>query len=1222
MAIGSFFNKHLWLSLCLFSLIITLAIDEGIFSDQKRRVDPQAAITENLHRELDRLDEHVQDISATAIVSLDRLFSRLTTDEATPFFLFENGEVIYWSTNRFVPRYGTLTGTYLYKFLSLKSGEYVVKRKVINSAENRVIEIFTLLPLTSASAISDEFVENGMNARIFGRSTYSLSIDTATDRQVFSPEGIFLFSFEGSPLMKIDYPIYDGFILLLYVFVIFCFLKAGFHYAQDLAMRKDVFYGASLLAIFLIVFRFFSVYYEFPLSIIDWHIFDPFDYADGGWQPSIGDLLLNVFTLMALVLFIFVNSHRVVWKLKPQQLWLIGFFALVLTAHFVYQLESMITNGQWSFDVAEEISFSVSKVLGYFAVFISACMPVLMMHLLLLRAEFLTQKKSITLSLAISGVIALVVFGFTSISAISIFGLLCLYCALVLLFGLASQLSKLNYSSFLHLFLSSFIWSAIALVVLDETVVEELRLNKTALAIDLQSENDITAEYLLNQARLNIETDILIQNNISNPFSPKDLIEQKIRRVYLGDYFDKYEIEMILYNGNGKAINATAVDVDVLKEVYAIEENNTEFEHLYFLNDDFPQSLKQYYLFCEVKRYGALTGYVVLKLDRKRQLNNSILPRLLLDEESIPNLKNDLSYAFFKSGMIEEQNGTFNYRRNFNMQLLDDERAKLRGVLENGFSHTVFDLPEEDTHLVISSPVYPLAYKVTNFSIFFLFMIALIMTVFGLISLLINAKKQQTTISTKVQILLNFAFFLPLITVSIIVLQLVNETVEENLESKYLNTTRSAAENLVNPLYYFLQSREANGEMIENRIAEISQYAGADINLFNTKGQLIATNQRLIFDNELLAPFANPDAVASIIESSNIGELQLEQVGDIDYKATYYAIIGGDSRDLLGVLSMPFFDSQEELVDEQRQILSNILNAFTLIFVVFVILSFLASRVITYPFAYLTQKIRSTTLTKENEPLVWQADDEIGLLVREYNTMLLNLEKSKKALAQSEKESAWREMAQQVAHEIKNPLTPMKLKLQHLKRVLSEASSTEEAYEKPINNLLQQVDTLSDIATTFSAFAKMPIPVNERMDVSQVLKRTIGLFSAQDVLIERNIPIDKIWVMADEKLLGRIFNNLILNAIQSTKEDMQAKIHVDVEVLNKKVRISIADEGRGIPEDIKDKVFIPKFSTKREGSGIGLAIAKRGVEHAGGSIWFESFEGEGTTFFIEFPIID
>jgi len=483
-------------------------------------------------------------------------------------------------------------------------------------------------------------------------------------------------------------------------------------------------------------------------------------------------------------------------------------------------------------------------------------------------------------------------------------------------------------------------------------------------------------------------------------------------------------------------------------------------------------------------------------------------------------------------------------------------------------------------------------------------------------------RKASTTLSAKIQILLNFAFFLPLIIVSIVVLRLVNRTVEEKIETQYLSITESAAQNLANQLQDFLEGQSENNEALENRITEISLYAQADINLFNRNGRLIATNQRLIFENEILAPFANPSAMANIVEAGNKEQLSIERVGDLTYRSTFYGIRSNEDNRLLGILTMPFFDSEEQLKAEQRDILSNILNAFTFIFVIFVVLSFLASRILTYPFKYLTQKIKETTLSTLNEPLEWQANDEIGLMVREYNKMLLNLEKSKKALALSEKESAWREMAQQVAHEIKNPLTPMKLKLQHLKRILSEAPELGTDFNKPIDSILNQVETLSDIATSFSSFAKMPMPISERLNLVEELRKSVRLFKGNRAEIKSNIPKQPVWIMADTKLLGRIFNNLILNAEQSLVEDQKGELLIELVVTYNKARITFADNGYGIPDDIKEKIFIPKFSTKEEGSGIGLAIAKRGVEHAGGSIWFDSTLGKGTTFYLEFPLTD
>jgi len=243
-------------------------------------------------------------------------------------------------------------------------------------------------------------------------------------------------------------------------------------------------------------------------------------------------------------------------------------------------------------------------------------------------------------------------------------------------------------------------------------------------------------------------------------------------------------------------------------------------------------------------------------------------------------------------------------------------------------------------------------------------------------------------------------------------------------------------------------------------------------------------------------------------------------------------------------------------------------------------------------------------------------------MISEYNKMLLHLEQSKETLAQTEKEIAWREMAKQVAHEIKNPLTPMKLTLQHLQmRIQRENPDLQKLTEKPFETLLAQIDLLSDIATSFSTFAKMAVPKNEVFDIAEVLRQTLHLYESDATIqLIRTIQKGVYEVKGDKQLFSQIFTNLILNAIQAVPNARKPAISVSLYEQGGLVRIEIRDNGTGIPADIQHKVFLPNFSTKFTGSGIGLALAKRGIEHAGGKIWFET-EGEvGTCFFIEMPI--
>jgi len=240
--------------------------------------------------------------------------------------------------------------------------------------------------------------------------------------------------------------------------------------------------------------------------------------------------------------------------------------------------------------------------------------------------------------------------------------------------------------------------------------------------------------------------------------------------------------------------------------------------------------------------------------------------------------------------------------------------------------------------------------------------------------------------------------------------------------------------------------------------------------------------------------------------------------------------------------------------------------------------------------------------------------------------MLIKLDESKDALARSQKESAWREVAQQVAHEIKNPLTPMKLTIQKLQRSLGRDKESSQQLAGDLENLLDQLNTLNDIVTSFSEFAKMPIPKAEQVDVIKVVNEVCSIFSSDKSLdIELHFHAEKALIMSDKKLMGRIISNMLINSKQSRNSGQeQVKVEITTDYLEKNglLRLSFKDNGRGIPAEIKDRIFMPKFSTKDEGSGIGLAVAKHGVEHGGGSIWVESSENEGTTFIIEFPAIN
>jgi nitrogen fixation/metabolism regulation signal transduction histidine kinase len=279
---------------------------------------------------------------------------------------------------------------------------------------------------------------------------------------------------------------------------------------------------------------------------------------------------------------------------------------------------------------------------------------------------------------------------------------------------------------------------------------------------------------------------------------------------------------------------------------------------------------------------------------------------------------------------------------------------------------------------------------------------------------------------------------------------------------------------------------------------------------------------------------------------------------------------------------------------------------------------------LTSPLSMLSEGLASVELGKKSEHLEYKGSDEIGEMVKQYNRMVDELDESAEKLADSEREYAWREMAKQIAHEIKNPLTPMKLNIQQLlkswKDGIPDFGARIEGFSR---NQIEYIDTLSSIASAFSSFAKMPGTNPMEVDLLDHVRSTLELFKNTDnVTFEVHWPHEsKIFIFADREHLNGIFSNLFKNSIQAIPSGRKGLVEVKTEVVRNKVIISVHDNGSGIPEELQKKMFTPNFTTKSSGTGLGLSIVKKYIEGSNGRVWFESEAGKGTVFHLEFPLM-
>jgi nitrogen fixation/metabolism regulation signal transduction histidine kinase len=259
-----------------------------------------------------------------------------------------------------------------------------------------------------------------------------------------------------------------------------------------------------------------------------------------------------------------------------------------------------------------------------------------------------------------------------------------------------------------------------------------------------------------------------------------------------------------------------------------------------------------------------------------------------------------------------------------------------------------------------------------------------------------------------------------------------------------------------------------------------------------------------------------------------------------------------------------------------------------------------------------------------NEKIPWSRQDEIGQLVAEYNRMIEELERSANMLASSERERAWREMARQIAHEIKNPLTPMKLSAQYLEKAwLEKAPDWDQRLARFTKTIVEQIDALSVIATDFSDFAKMPEVNLEKVDLEEVIQFVLGLYlDTTPIRFEFKSGGSRLHILADRSQIIRVFTNLLNNAVQAIDDQANGVIMITLEKDQNQVVVIIEDNGCGIPGDRRDRIFQPDFTTKTSGMGLGLAIVKAIMTAMNGEIGFTSKEGQGTVFIIKFPITD
>ena len=490
----------------------------------------------------------------------------------------------------------------------------------------------------------------------------------------------------------------------------------------------------------------------------------------------------------------------------------------------------------------------------------------------------------------------------------------------------------------------------------------------------------------------------------------------------------------------------------------------------------------------------------------------------------------------------------------------------------------------------------------------------------GIIGLVLNRGIRNMRLSTRIM----YIILLPVMAVFIYIFFMSIHYVRKNNEEHQRHDLQMRSEyvqSYLRSLYYWdvsLSPSQAQGLAID--LHDLGYDMNQDVHVYSLSGELLATSSPALFENGLLSRRMAPQALFTEEHAT----ICYEKIATHPYLVSYVPFHNG-SFVTIGYIAIPSFMSEQTRNAEIDALLSRLLPPYILVLLLALFFAFGAAKSVTAPISMLTDKMRRFEIGGRDNHIEYPYHDELGALVERYNLLVDRVEESAEQLARAEREGAWRTMARQIAHEINNPLTPMKLSVQKL-QLKRGTDGFDEYFDKTTKMLIAEIDNLAHIAQSFSTFAKQPEVITTEVDVAEKLSNVITLQRANDEQIPVRYvgPDSGVLVRADNEQIAQVFVNIIRNALQALANDQLPAANRQspdiIVILNaaysdREVQISISDNGPGIPESIQARIFQPNFTTKSNGNGLGLAISKHIVEGSGGRIEFDT-SPKGTTFYI------
>ena len=1132
-------------------------------------------------------------------------------------------KLVSWSDNDFDVPLLLTDSTYSSPMIFIQNGWFI--SKTLKAGNETIV---ALLRLRNDYGFENDIIKNGFlkDYGLPGNVGFSRDEDSSQFK-VFTTGGDFVFCLQFPEVKSITYFILLP--LLLWIASFFCLIYLVLNIVKYLSVKgRNTVALISCASIFLIIYL-LALITRRPAVFFETELFLPYRYTMNLFIPSLGhfaifSILLAVFSY---ALYTYLPVREILIRSEKRAIPLITM--LLVPGALLFGLYNMVFShlvfsSNINFETFKVLDLNLFSLVGFISLALLAGVP-----LLYIFRIFKIIKKpgpwSVIISVFTSSFIFLIFYPGKPEILLPLF---IFYFLIVTITWAVGQAKTGLFNKTVIFSLVTGLYSAYMITYLSEKKTEE---NIKIQLVGYSTENDPFAEHLLLDMWPLISSDSALKQLMDVEYfetSDVDRISDYLRVKYFTGYWGNFNLNLVL-----------CMKGDSLR----IEERNEKYDDCFsFFENKVHTSGNQltgtgFYFVDNMLGRSNYLGRVFFDYNDGRRIGlfmdlysdiNVFQPgysELLLDKKyhSYARLK-EYSFAKYINGEIVLSTGEFSYNKTDEAYI--NKVTDYRLFNEYTYRHVLYR--NGNITVLISRPLTSARDIIISFAYLFAFIV-----IFSNIILLLASKPVLKTpagfnFRQKMQLsfigILLFSFTLVGIVISSLAIRQYQTKHYENLTEK-LNSIYIELENKISR-ERFLSSkwRADDGSTLNEVLVKFSNIFNTDINLYDLYGYLIATSRPEVYYRNLTSHRMDYMAHINLKDLTRSEYFQKEKIGNLNYVSAYRIFYNSDNE-ILTFLNLPYFRMQSVLAKEISDMVVAVINFTLLLIMIAMSVAVFISGRLTAPLALISSRLASVELGKKSEHLSYRGSDEVGDLVKQYNLMVDELEESALKLARSERESAWREMAKQIAHEIKNPLTPMKLNVQQLLKSWKDGvPGFEKKLEKFTRNQIEYINNLSSIATAFSSFAKIPEPVPVTVDLIEQIKINLELFKNSDNITFRlGWPHSgKLFIYADREQLNGIFSNLIKNSIQSIPPEREGIVKVGIEVVDMKVIVAFADNGTGIPESLKNKMFTPNFTTKSSGTGLGLSIVKRFVESAGGRVWFESEADKGSVFFVEFPLIN